>query len=184
MMRRHRHSSLRASAISSRRSMRSGIFADAAAGRGVPPVIVTSTHAHATTRSVGASVFIRLQQARDKPQRAVLSLAPLYRSRSVFKQLLQPIHLALMQCGHPGRMAFAASIVAALVLASPVSGAQSCPDRVIADWSADQVLDGSYAPSCLRRTLRLTAHDDASGLAEAIDARLANSVHAAPATKR
>ena len=81
-------------------------------------------------------------------------------------------------------MAFAASIVAALVLASPASGAQSCPDRVIADWSADQVLDGSYAPSCLRRTLRLTAHDDASGLAEAIDARLANSVHAAPATKR
>jgi len=164
--------------------MRSGIFAEAAAGRGVPPVSVTSTHAHATTRSVGASVFIRLQQARDKPQRAVLSLAPLYRSRTVFKQLLQLIHLALMQRGHPGRMAFLAAIVAALVLASPAYGAQSCPDRVLADWSADQVLDGTYAPSCLERTLRLTGRDAASGLVEAIDAQLADSVRAAPATKR
>jgi hypothetical protein len=81
-------------------------------------------------------------------------------------------------------MAYVAAIVAALVLATPAPGAQSCPDRVRADWSADHVLDGTYAPSCLQRTLRSIADEDASGLAEAIDARLVHSVHAAPVTKR
>jgi len=81
-------------------------------------------------------------------------------------------------------MALVATIVTALVLASPAISAQSCPDRVIADWSEDYVLDGTYTRSCLERTLRLSGHADAAGLADAIDARLANSVHAAPAAKR
>jgi hypothetical protein len=81
-------------------------------------------------------------------------------------------------------MAFFATIVAALVLATPAYSAQSCPDRVVADWSADYVLDGSYTRTCLERALRSTHNADAAGLADAIDAQLENSVHAAPATKR
>lgn len=81
-------------------------------------------------------------------------------------------------------MAFVATIVAALVLAAPAYGAQACPDRVLADWSADLSLDETYAPSCLQQALRLTEHDASSGLADAIDAQLQRSIHAAPATER